>query len=101
MPIFKKNFVKKPLKLTTRESRLVEEVDDFKNIAVKLSDKNTLKFVNGVWMVMKKNQGNVNDAIELVKTNQRLEEENTMLTAKMDILLDLLSETLLEKEKLS
>lgn len=100
MPIFRKNFVKKPQKSTARESRLVEEVDDFKNIALKLSDKNTLKFVNGVWMVLKKNQAeNVDDAIELVRTNQKLEEENTMLTAKIDIMLDLLSETLVEKEK--
>lgn len=100
MPIFRKNFVKKPLKSTAREFRLVEEVDDFKNIALKLSDKNTLKFVNGVWMVLRKNQAeNVDDAIELVRTNQKLEEENTMLTAKMDIMLDLLSETLVEKEK--
>lgn len=100
MPIFKKNFVKKPLKATARESRLVEDVDDFKNISLKLSDKNTLKFVNGVWMVLKKNQAtDFDDAVELVKTNQKLEEEKTMLTAKMDILLDLLSETISEKAK--
>ena len=94
MPIFKKNFGKKSAKV--RESRLVENIDDFKNITLKLSDKNTLKFVDGVWLVLKKNQlnDNMDDAAELLKSNQQLREENSMTMAKMDILLDLLSETL-------
>lgn len=91
MPIFKKNFSKKSSK--ARESRLIEDIEDFKNITIKLSDKSTLKFADGVWLVLKKNQTSDNME-ELLKSKQKLKEQNNMLTAKIDILLDLLSETL-------
>lgn len=94
MPIFSKNFSKKSTHV--RESRLVEDIDDFKNLVIKLSDKNTLKFVGGEWLVIKKNlsSDNADDVSELVKYNLKLKEENNMMSVKMDILLDLLSETL-------
>lgn len=103
MPIFVKKH-SKPLQ--PREGRLItvpklaEEVDDFKNIVLKLDDDKALKFVNGVWMNLKKNQSaeSIDDAVKLQKNNQRLEEEKNMLHAKVDILLDLLSESLAEKD---
>lgn len=81
----------------------MEEVDDFKSIELKLCDEKTLRFVDGVWMSLKKNHTaeHVDDVSKLHKTNQKLDEENIMLTAKMDILLDLLSEALAERETMS
>lgn len=100
MPIFKKSLAKKSAK--TRESRLVEDIDDFKTITLKVSEKNTIKFVDGEWLLLKKNQSsdNVDDASELLKNNQKLKEENNVMVAKMDILLDLLTESLSGKEVL-
>lgn len=103
MPIFAKKHGKP---LQPREGRLVtvpkltEDVDDFKNIVLKLDDDKALKFVNGVWMNLKRNQSaeSIDDTVKLQKSNQKLEEEKNMLTAKVDILLDLLSESLAEKD---
>lgn len=98
MSIFKKKFNKNYTKI--REARIVEDVDDFKNISMRLTDEKSLKFVNGVWLVLKKSQttGNVDDAAELLQENQNLQEKNSMMNAKLDILLDLMAETLTEKD---
>lgn len=104
MPIFVKKFTKHPIK--AREGRLnsvpklVEEVDDFKrNITFKLDEDKKLKFVDGVWMNLRSNNSaeNEDDVAKVHKTNQKLEGENRMLNAKMDILMDLLSEALAER----
>lgn len=97
MSIFRKKFAKNSAK--PREARIVEDIDDFKNISMRLTDEKSIKFVDGVWLVLKKNQiqENVDDASELLRTNQNLQEKNAMLNAKLDILLDLMAETLTEK----
>lgn len=97
MPIFRKKVHKK-----TRESRLVEDVEDFKNITLRVSDTKVLKFVSGSWIALKKNQtaesvDDASDVTTLIRDNRKLEDENRMLTAKIDILLDLLTETVAEK----
>lgn len=97
MPIFRKKAQKK-----TRESRLVEDVEDFKIITLRVSDTKVLKFVSGSWVALKKNQTSESvddgsDVSSLIKDNRKLEDENRMLTAKIDILLDLLTETVAEK----
>lgn len=91
MPIFKRKVSKK----RSVESQITEDLDDFKSITINLCDKKNIKFVNGVWIVLN-NQSteSVDSTSELVKTNQTLERENYMLNAKMEILVDLLSETL-------
>lgn len=98
MPIFRKKVQK------TRESRLVEDVEDFKNITLRVSETKVLKFVSGSWIALKKNQAmeSVDDASDttvssLIRDNRKLDEENRMLLTKVDILLDLLSETVAEK----
>lgn len=91
MPIFKKKSSKK----RSVESQITEDLDDFKNISLNLCDKKNLKFVNGVWIVLNNQSTESGDSTsELVKTNQSLERENFMLNAKMEILVDMLSETL-------
>ncbi|KFP25103.1 Protein chibby 1 [Colius striatus] len=64
----------------------------------------SLKFENGQWMAGSlQNQGERRETQRLRKRNQQLEEENNLLRLKVDILLDMLSETtaechLMEKE---
>lgn len=104
MPIFSHwKFTTKNSK--PRASRLdsapkyTEDINDFKNIKLKLSDDKEFQFIDGVWMNLKKNQHeNVDDVGKLIKKNQKLEEENAMMNVKMDIMLDLLSECVSEKE---
>ncbi|CRK97349.1 CLUMA_CG010740, isoform A [Clunio marinus] len=101
MPMFAKKFTK--LQLKPRESRLstapklTEEVDDFKRIELKLSNDKSLTFVNGVWINLKKNE-DLDDVTKTLKKNQKLQEQNIMLNAKIEILLDLLTEAVCENE---
>lgn len=105
MPIFVKKFGKKCLP-KPRESRLssvpklAEEVDAFRKISIKFDDEKVLKFVNGVWISSKKSNSGENDdeVLKLVTQSKILEEEKMMLNAKLEICLDLLSETIAEKE---
>lgn len=91
MPIFKRKLAKK----RSVESQITEGLDDFKNITLKLCDKKNIKFVNGVWIVLNNQSTESADStLELVKANQSLVKENFMLNAKMEILIDMLSETL-------
>lgn len=76
-----------------------EDIDDFKNIKIKLNNEKELQFVDGIWISVKKNQQQYEDDVaKLVKDNKRLENENTALNVKMDIMLDLLTECISEKE---
>lgn len=104
MPIFpqRKSTFKHP---KHRESRLNsvpkynEDIDDFKNIKIKLNNEREIQFVDGTWISIKKNQPEGSDDVEkLVKENKRLENENQVLNVKMDIMLDLLTECISEKE---
>jgi Chibby family len=107
MPIFVKKFGKKSLP-KPRESRLnsvpklSEELDSFKNISIKFDDEKVVKFVNGVWISSKKSGLGENDdeTMKLVTLNKKLEEEKMMLSAKLEICLDLLSETIAEKDSM-
>ncbi|XP_069765413.1 protein chibby homolog 1 [Narcine bancroftii] len=64
----------------------------------------SLKFDNGQWVSDSVNDGGPHKEVQrLRKRNQQLEEENNLLRLKIDILLDMLSETtaeshLMEKE---
>ncbi|XP_043923922.1 protein chibby homolog 1 isoform X1 [Protopterus annectens] len=63
----------------------------------------SLKFENGQWIVESGGTGTQKEVQRLRKRNQQLEEENNLLRLKIDILLDMLSETtaeshLMEKE---
>lgn len=104
MPIFpqRKFALKHPKQ---RESRLNsvpkynEDMDDFKNIKIKLSNEREIQFVDGTWISVNKSQREGTDDVEkLVRENKALESENSALTVKMDIMLDLLTECILEKE---
>lgn len=101
MPIF----VKKAPK--ARESRLksvptlTEDVSDFNSVSLKLGGDKTLKFVEGNWTISDANSSTQQsfDKLKNMRSNQKLMEENNMLNAKMDILLDLLTECVDAKER--
>ncbi|XP_040215403.1 protein chibby homolog 1 [Rana temporaria] len=62
----------------------------------------SLKFENGQWITESGGTGSQKDLQRLRKRNLQLEEENNLLRLKVDILLDMLSETTAEshlKEK--
>jgi len=106
MPIFTKKFTQKaPKARDGRDSsvpKLTEELDDFKNIKLKLSDDKELRFVDGTWMSLKKGTtDNIDDVVKLQKQKQKLEDENSMYAVKMDIMLDLLSECVSEVDLMS
>jgi len=106
MPIFTKKFTQKaPKPRDGRDSsvpKLTEELDDFKNIKLKLSDDKELRFVDGTWMSLKKGTtDNIDDVVKLQKQKQKLEDENSMYAVKMDIMLDLLSECVSEVDLMS
>lgn len=76
-----------------------EEIDDYRHIKLKLSGERELQFVDGVWISLKPSQNDtVDDIAKLVREKKKLENENTMLNVKMDIMLDLLTECVSEKE---
>ena len=79
-----------------------EDIDDFKNIKIKLSNERELQFVDGEWISIKKSQQEgFDDVGRLVRENKRLENENSTLNVKMDIMLDLLTECISEKEAIA
>jgi uncharacterized protein YlxW (UPF0749 family) len=103
MPLFTKSFSKrKPTKPRNRLSsapKLDESIDDFRNVKIKFDDEKFVKFVEGVWMSSKKSPAvDDEEVLKLVKHNKKLEEEKNMLNAKLEICLDLLTETVAEKE---
>lgn len=79
-----------------------EDIDDFKNIKIKLSNEKELQFVDGEWISIKTNQQDgFDDVAKLVRENKKLENENSTLNVKMDIMLDLLTECISEKEAIA
>ncbi|CAG9798175.1 unnamed protein product [Chironomus riparius] len=79
-----------------------EDIDDFKNIKIKLSNERELQFVDGEWIsINKSQQEEFDDTARLVRENKRLENENSTLNVKMDIMLDLLTECISEKEAIA
>jgi hypothetical protein len=103
MPLFTKSFNKR--KTARPRSRLGlapksdEDIDDFKNVKIKFDDEKFVKFVEGVWMTSKKSSSaDDEEVLKLMKQNRKLEEEKNMLNAKLEICLDLLTETVAEKE---
>jgi hypothetical protein len=66
-----------------------------------LNDDKEFQFVDGMWVYLKKGQHeNIDDINKIVKKSQKLEEENTAVNMKMDIMLDLLAELMTENETL-
>lgn len=58
-----------------------------------------LKFVHGIWIGSK--SGHEDDGmLKLLTLNKKLEEEKMMLNVKLEICMDLLSETIVEKESI-
>ena len=79
-----------------------EDIDDFKDIKIKLSNERELQFVDGEWINVKKSQQEgFDDVARLVRENKKLQNENSNLNVKMDIMLDLLTECICEKEAIA
>lgn len=100
MPIFphRSKFTLKPSK--PREGRLDgvekfsgdEDVNDFKNIKLKLNVDNELHFIDGSWINLNKKQtSNIDDVAKVLKENHKLEHEKKVLELKMKIMLNLLT----------
>uniref|UniRef100_A0A182U052 Chibby n=1 Tax=Anopheles melas TaxID=34690 RepID=A0A182U052_9DIPT len=111
MPIFQKKFA--PKVAPPRAQRLnigcpppAEDLDDFRTITLNLVDKQ-LCFIDGVWLnglkpgpggsVVSGSGVNVTDDLLRMKRRMKaLEQENNMLQVKLDVLVDLLTENVIE-----
>uniref|UniRef100_A0A182W1C6 Chibby n=1 Tax=Anopheles minimus TaxID=112268 RepID=A0A182W1C6_9DIPT len=111
MPIFQKKFA--PKVAPPRAQRLnigcpppAEDLDDFRTITLNLVDKQ-LCFIDGVWLNGLKpvpggtatSGAGVNLTDDLLRMKRRmkaLEQENNMLQVKLDVLVDLLTENVIE-----
>ncbi|XP_055616022.1 protein chibby homolog 1 [Toxorhynchites rutilus septentrionalis] len=115
MPIFAKKFA--PKVAPPRAQRLnigcpahQEDLDDFKNIRLNLLDKQ-LCFVDGVWMSAIKGSTTataggsaggaltstaIDDLLRMKRRIKSLEQENNLYQVKLDVLLDLLTENVIE-----
>ncbi|XP_065074696.1 protein chibby homolog 1 [Ochlerotatus camptorhynchus] len=113
MPIFTKKFA--PKVAPPRTARLnigcppqQEELDDFKNIRLNLLDKQ-LCFVDGVWMsgmalaaasggsgTAPASTAAIDDLLRMKRRIKSLEQENNLYQVKLDVLLDLLTENVIE-----
>lgn len=109
MPIFpqRSKFTLKPSS-KAREGRMSgvpkytanEEINDFKNIKLKLESENELHFIDGNWINLNLKQSSNIDAIaKMVKENQKLEHDKRLLEMKMKIMLNLLTSERSEGEK--
>ncbi|KAM4721593.1 protein chibby homolog 1 isoform 1-T2 [Rhinophrynus dorsalis] len=112
MPLFGNTF--SPKKTPPRKSaslsnlhsldRTTKEVElglDYGSPSITIAGQ-SLKFENGQWITESGSSGSHKEIQRLRKRNQQLEEENNLLRVKVDILLDMLSETTAEshlKEK--
>lgn len=114
MPIFQKksNFKQSP----TRTGRLSETVcprvidsSDPKNLRLDLLDEKELRFVDGIWVQRGTGGGGsgpnarttelqVDDFLKLKSKMDKLEQENNLLQAKVDILVDMLTENICQAE---
>ncbi|XP_053692724.1 protein chibby homolog 1 [Sabethes cyaneus] len=112
MPIFTKKFSPKVAPPRTQRLNIgcpppQEDLDDFRTIRLNLVDKQ-LCFVDGVWMSAIKatttttgiaGGGGTAAIDELLKMKRRiktLEQENNLYQVKLDVLLDLLTENVIE-----
>ncbi|XP_055548172.1 protein chibby homolog 1 [Wyeomyia smithii] len=111
MPIFTKKFSPKVVPPRTQRLNIgcpppQEDLDDFRTIRLNLVDKQ-LCFVDGVWMSAVKattggtagTAGSGTAIDELLKMKRRiktLEQENNLYQVKLDVLLDLLTENVIE-----
>uniref|UniRef100_A0A182MLW9 Chibby n=1 Tax=Anopheles culicifacies TaxID=139723 RepID=A0A182MLW9_9DIPT len=111
MPIFQKKFA--PKVAPPRAQRLnigcpppVEDLDDFRTITLNLVDKQ-LCFIDGVWLNgLKAVPGGpgtsgtgvnlTDDLLRMKRRMKALEQENNMLQVKLDVLVDLLTENVIE-----
>lgn len=105
MPIFVKKFT--PKLSAPRESRMNinipkidQDINDFRDIKITVDDVTELRFLDGEWISCS-NDGNsqtsdLSDLSRMKKKTSILEQENQMLNAKIDILLDLLTENISE-----
>ncbi|KAM4652775.1 protein chibby homolog 1 [Discoglossus pictus] len=112
MPLFGNTF--SPKKTPPRKSaslsnlhaldRTTKEVElglDYGSPSISIAGQ-SMKFENGQWITESGGSGSQKEIQRLRKKNQQLEEENNLLRLKVDILLDMLSETTAEshlKEK--
>ncbi|XP_021694422.1 protein chibby homolog 1 [Aedes aegypti] len=114
MPIFTKKFA--PKVAPPRTARLnigcppqQEDLDEFRNIRLNLLDKQ-LCFVDGVWMsaaapgggssgmtaALPFNASTIDDLLRMKRRLKTLEQENNLYQVKLDVLLDLLTENVIE-----
>ncbi|EAT34705.1 AAEL013081-PA [Aedes aegypti] len=114
MPIFTKKFA--PKVAPPRTARLnigcppqQEDLDEFRNIRLNLLDKQ-LCFVDGVWMsaaapgggssgmtaALPSNASTIDDLLRMKRRLKTLEQENNLYQVKLDVLLDLLTENVIE-----
>lgn len=87
MPIFQR---KSLTKARSRDVTLNEGIEDFKNISINLIN-DEITFKNGVWE--KKNSGRVSKDVNSANYHHKLEDQNRMLNAKIEILLDMIAES--------
>ncbi|XP_058811381.1 protein chibby homolog 1 [Topomyia yanbarensis] len=113
MPIFTKKFSPKVAPPRTQRLNIgcppqQEDLDDFKTIRLNLLDKQ-LCFVDGVWMSAIKATGTgaaapggalsttaIDDLLKMKRRIKTLEQENNLYQVKLDVLLDLLTENVIE-----
>uniref|UniRef100_A0A182QCP3 Chibby n=1 Tax=Anopheles farauti TaxID=69004 RepID=A0A182QCP3_9DIPT len=112
MPIFQKKFAPKIAPPRTQRLNIgcpppTEDLDDFRTITLNLVDKQ-LCFIDGIWMNGLKpsvagggmtSNASVNTTDDLLRMKRRmktLEQENNMLQVKLDVLVDLLTENVIE-----
>ncbi|XP_062541587.1 protein chibby homolog 1 [Armigeres subalbatus] len=114
MPIFTKKFA--PKVAPPRTARLnigcppqQEDLDEYRNIRLNLLDKQ-LCFVDGVWMSAIKataagsggssalpgTNNAIDDLLRMKRRVKSLEQENNLYQVKLDVLLDLLTENVIE-----
>uniref|UniRef100_A0AAG5CPV7 Uncharacterized protein n=1 Tax=Anopheles atroparvus TaxID=41427 RepID=A0AAG5CPV7_ANOAO len=96
MPIFQKKFALKIAPPRTQRLNIgcpppQEDLDDFRSITLNLVDKQ-LCFVDGVWM----NAHSMDDLLRMKRRVKTLEQENNMLQVKLDVLVDLLTENVID-----
>jgi hypothetical protein len=103
MPIFVKKF--SPKLSAPRESRpnigvpkIEEDINDFRKIKIGIDENSELRFVDGVWIGVNNGKESeiLSDVSRIKKKAAILEQENQMYQAKIDILLDLLTENISE-----
>ncbi|CAD7085161.1 unnamed protein product [Hermetia illucens] len=104
MLLFAKKFEPKPTPIRMNRcnigsSVVKEDINDYKNIWLNLENKQ-LRFIDGDWIEVSKKgeQASSDDNLaKLTKSVKSLENENKLNEVKLDILLDLLTENLVQR----